>query len=109
MTITPHQGLTGALEELAESLDIPPGKYKVAIERYTAVGNWLDALDSPLKPYRPRVYPQGSFRLGTVVRPVAHGREADYDIDLVCCLDTRHSGLNPHELKHLIGDRLKAN
>lgn len=81
----------------------------MAVERYTAVGNWLDAIDSPLKRYRPRVYPQGSFRLGTVVRPVAQGREADYDIDLVCCLDAAHAGLEPRELKHLIGNRLKDN
>lgn len=60
MAIVPRQDLTGALEELAESLDIPPGKYKVAVGRYTAVGNWLDAVDSPLRRYRPQVYPQGA-------------------------------------------------
>lgn len=104
-----NQHLNAALEELSQSLDIPPSKYKIAVERYTAVGNWLDAPESPLKRYRPRVYPQGSFRLGTVVRPVAHGSEADYDVDLVCRLDGAHSGLEPRELKHLIGNRLKDN
>ncbi len=109
MAIMPHQHVNSALEELAESLDIPPSKYKIAVERYTAVGHWLDAPDSPLKPYRPRVYPQGSLRLGTVVRPVAQGREAEYDVDLVCCLDAAHSGVEPRQLKHLVGDRLKNN
>jgi len=31
-----------------------------------------------------RIYPQGSFRLGTVVRPDT--RTGEYDIDLVCWL-----------------------
>jgi hypothetical protein len=109
MAIVPRQDLGTVLEELAAALDIPPGKYRAAVERFTAVGNWLDAVNSPLKRYRPRVFPQGSFRLGTVVRPVARGREADYDIDLVCCLDAAQSGLEPRELKHLIGNRLKEN
>jgi hypothetical protein len=107
--VIPNSSLAAALEELAESLDIPPSKYKLAVERYTAVGNWLDATGSPLKGYRPRVHPQGSFRLGTVVRPVTKGREADYDIDLVCCLDAPPSNLQPGQLKHLVGDRLKEN
>lgn len=107
MTMTANPYLSRAVEELAEALDIPPGKYKEAVERYTAVGNWLDAADSPLKKYRPRVHPQGSFRLGTVIRPVANGREADYDIDLVCCLETPPVGIAPGALKNLIGDRFK--
>jgi hypothetical protein len=40
---------------------------------------------------------------------VAHGSEADYDVDLVCRLDGTNSGLEPRELKHLIGNRLKDN
>jgi hypothetical protein len=107
MPIDTNPNLSAALEELAEALDISPSKYKEAVEHYTAVGNWLDAPDSPLKEYDPRVYPQGSFRLGTVVRPVIKGREADYDIDLVCCLDAPRPWLEPRELKHLVGDRLK--
>lgn len=108
MSIIANTPLAAAIEDLAESVDIPPSKYKMAVERYTAVGGWLDAVDSPLKRYRPRVYPQGSFRLGTVIRPVFEGREADYDIDLVCCLDAGHSGFHPRDIKHLIGDRLKV-
>ncbi len=96
------------LNELAESLDIPPAKYRIAVERYEAVGRWLDSPDSPLCSYHPHIYPQGSFRLGTVVRPVRSGQEADYDIDLVCELGAGASRIDPGMLKNLIGDRLKA-
>ncbi len=97
-----------ALEFVAQSLDISATKYSEAVQHYTAVGQWLDADDSPLKTYRPRVYPQGSFRLGTVVRPVTGGREADYDIDLVCQLHIRKDTATSKGLKHAVGDRLKA-
>lgn len=101
--------LAQSLEAAAQSLDIPPGKYKEAVERYTAVANWLDAADTALKPCAPAVSVQGSFRLGTVVRPVVHGKEADYDIDLVCRLDAPGPSMTPRRLKHLVGDRLKEN
>lgn len=93
------------LQQVAEELDIPPSKYKQAVDRYTAVGNWLEAGDYPGVTRTPNIFPQGSFRLGTVVRPIREGKEADYDIDLVCCLAS--STNDAQSLKHLVGDRLK--
>lgn len=99
-----HQ-ISEALEKLAESLDIPPIKYREAVNHYKAVGEWLDADDSPMKGHEPNIYPQGSFRIGTVIRPVKEGKEADYDIDLVCQLERRP--LTAEDLKLMVGDRLK--
>ena len=70
------------LQSVAEDLDIPSGKYREAVERYTAVGRWLEAGEYPGSTGIPDIYVQGSFRLGTVVRPLKDGRESDYDIDL---------------------------
>ena len=95
------------LESVARDLDISPSKYKEAVDRYEAVGRWLDADGSPLAGYRPQIYPQGSFRLGTVVRPVRGGKNADYDIDLVCELEIQKHAISPRRLKQVIGDRLK--
>lgn len=101
--------LNSVLVNLANELDILPSKYKQAVERYTAVANWLkegeyenvyDELD---------IYPQGSFRLGTVVRPLKEGKEADYDIDLVCQLPILKSLATPKSLKYSVGNRLKEN
>lgn len=97
------------LESISDKLDIPPSKYQLAVDRYTAVGNWLDDDNSPLKLFSPRIYPQGSFRLGTVVRPWKDGKEAEYDIDLVCYLDREKKSISPRVLKTLVGDRLKDN
>lgn len=97
------------LQGIAEELDIPPGKYEEAVERYTAVGRWLEGGTYPGATGVPRVYPQGSFRLGTVVRPLRKGEEREYDIDLACELDMSISATAPRDLKHIIGDRLKEN
>lgn len=107
MTTLTDASLGPLLDSFAQALDISPSKYEEAVSRYSAVGDWLDAEGSPLLPYRPKIYPQGSFRLGTVVRPVRGGKEADFDIDLVCQLAVAKSTISPKRLKHMIGDRLK--
>ena len=56
---------------------------------------------------QPSIYTQGSFRLGTVIRPIREGKESDYDIDLVCELIVRKGGTNARRTKHAVGDRLK--
>lgn len=107
MSLATGTSFGSLLESVAQELDISPSKYEEAVNRYRAVGDWLDAEGSSLAPYRPRIYPQGSFRLGTVIRPVRGGKEADYDIDLVCRLSIKKATVSPRQLKHMIGDRLK--
>jgi len=55
----------------------------------------------------PQIYVQGSFRLGTVIRPLKEGKESDYDIDLVCQLETRKGNTSPEDVKTVIGNRLE--
>lgn len=97
------------LENISEELDIPPSKYQQAVERYKSVGNWLEEGSYENCTVELDIYPQGSFRLGTVVRPIKKGREADYDIDLVCCLPIFKSSITPEKVKAQIGERLKEN
>jgi len=95
------------LDNLARELDIPPSKYQAAVQRYTAVGNWLECGEYDGCDGSPRIYPQGSFRLGTVVRPIREGKEADYDIDLVCEFRGEKESTSPGNAKSAVGDRLK--
>lgn len=95
------------LEHLSDSLDIPATRYKEAEERYKAVGTWLGQEDSPIASYKPEIYPQGSFKLGTVVKPVSQTDE--YDIDIVCQLELSKHDISQRELKRIVGNRLKAN
>ena len=97
--------LSQLLLDLAEELDVPPSKYEEAADRYTSVGDWLNAEGSELAAYGPVIYSQGSFGLGTAVKPLGDG---DYDVDAVCLLAKPPVGLNQQQLKAMVGDRLKA-
>ncbi len=96
------------LQGLAESLDISDTQYEAAVKHYEAVGDWLNKEDSPIAVHDPQVFPQGSFRLGTMIKPINDADE--YDIDLVCELKgLRKERTTQKQLKDMVGDRLKAN
>lgn len=97
------------LEDVAKELDISPSKYKQAVERYQAVGKWLDSAEYPDYDGEISIYPQGSFRLGTVVRPIRAQIEQEYDIDLVCEFYETASITKPEDIKSRVGNRLKDN
>lgn len=95
------------LERLAEVLDITPTQFKAAQDHYEAVGKYLSETGSPLEKYKPEISPQGSFLLGTVIKPLSDKDE--YDIDLVCKLQGLNTGnTTQYNLKQLIGQRLKS-
>jgi hypothetical protein len=96
------------LLQIAQYLDISPTDYKIAQERFNAVKNWLD--DGLYKSgYLPDVYLQGSFRLGTVVRPYHNDKDGNFDIDQVCELTKYSEFKSSQVLKNDVGDRLKEN
>lgn len=95
------------LERVARDIDIPPHKYRDAVQRYQAVGRWLEDGEYPGCSGELAIYPQGSFRLGTVVRPIRLGIAAGYDIDLVCELPSTKGVTTPQSIKQSVGDRLK--
>jgi len=107
MTIDIKAKYDQILENIAEEIDIPPDKYKKAVQRYSSVGKWLIDGEYVGCHGEPRIYPQGSFRLGTVVRPIRNGKESDYDIDLVCELQKNKDQSEPKVVKNDIGYRLK--
>jgi len=98
-----RQQVSRILRDLAETIDVPPSKYEEAKEHYQAVGNWLGEDDSELAPYNPQIYPQGSFALGTAVRPLG---EDEYDVDAACLLDRTTEEVTQKELKDMVGRRL---
>ena len=95
------------LRTITQQLDLNEARYANAEEKYRAIGDWLDADNSPLAPHSPQIYPQGSFLLGTVVKPIAS--DEDYDIDLVCELAGIFDQVVPSAVKRMVGDRLEDN
>ncbi len=78
---------------LGKSIDISDDLFDDATKEYQNLGNWLDR-NTP--EYSISVYPQGSFALGTVVKPITEKDE--YDLDLVCEFDLSY-GLTARQLK----------
>jgi hypothetical protein len=96
--------LNAILEDAISRLDISPTDFELARLRYKAVGKWLENGDYSSGD-SVEIYLQGSFRLGTVIRPYRNKTDADYDIDQVCEIN----GEDPSavELKIDVGNRLK--
>ncbi len=95
------------LESLGDSLDITQAQFEAAVKSYRAVGDWLSKSESSLAPYKPVIRPQGSFMLGTMIKPV--NEDDDLDIDLVCELTGKAPNWTQYDLKQKVGSRIKDN
>lgn len=94
------------LEKILEDIDIPESAYQKAEKRYHDIGDWLHRLDSRCAEYSPHVFSQGSFRLGTAVKPLV---DEHYDLDMGCTLRVgiSKSTTTQQQLKLLIGGELQ--
>lgn len=70
------------LSALADELEISASRYDEAERSYRSLGEWLNRQQSLLRANEPVVYVQGSFRLGTAIKPLNDKEE--YDVDVVC-------------------------
>jgi hypothetical protein len=66
------------VEEIVATLEIPDSAYETAEKRYQDLGSWLGRPESHCSAFAPHIRPQGSFRLGTVNRPL--DEDAAYDL-----------------------------
>lgn len=95
------------LEALADDLAVSETRYEQAERSYRSFGDWLHRDDSSLRPYAPEVYVQGSFRLGTTIKPLSG--EEEYDVDSVCELQALTVGqLSQKKLKEMLGVEVAA-
>lgn len=94
------QMISQLLGATVEELDISPQQFELAVSRYENLGQWLVAQGVG----DPDVYPQGSFRLGTVLRPTA---TEDFDIDLVFLRILAKESITQNELRSQAGQLLR--
>lgn len=86
---------------IGEELDISEHLFERAEKSYQALGNYINNnCDCSVT-----VYTQGSFRLGTVIKPISD--EDQYDLDLVTEI-TGSTNMSAKVLKHKIGDILQG-
>ena len=99
-----NEALNIIFSKLADELNISEAMGKRAVSGYENVGSWLDSDDFATQTV---VYPQGSFALGTVIKPLSGGdEEHEYDIDLVCYMPEMENS-TAKEVKTSVGERLR--
>jgi hypothetical protein len=94
------------LEKVADALDIPPSLYERAARRHKSLGEWLCRPESRFAKLEPYVSPQGSFRYGTVNRPL--NPDEEYDLDNVTTVALSKSSTSQFQLKTDYGADVKA-
>ncbi len=88
------------IDALVEELGISDTRYEQANDSYQSLGRWLNRPESTISQFTPAVYVQGSFGLGTVIKPLNLNEE--YDIDAVCELkELSKTDLSQERLKML--------
>jgi len=104
--ITPNQQANKALEAMVELLDIPLSYYEKSVARYESIAKHLERKESTIAHLSPTIYPQGSFRLGTVIRPLNEGE--GYDLDLVCRINGSVESETQKSVKEKVGVEVKS-
>jgi hypothetical protein len=92
------------IEEILAAIDIPEGVYDKAAKRYEDLGGWFSRPESECARLDPHIYPQGSFRLGTVIR------SDEFDLDVGCrlCSGITKASHTQKQLKALVGREMEA-
>lgn len=93
------------IDGLADALDIPISRYDSANKRYKSVSAWLSRPESYFVGTDVNVYIQGSFRLGTAIRPI--GDMEHYDLDIVCEFKLPKHAQTQASLHRALGDELR--
>lgn len=89
--------------KIIENLDISPTLYANAVEKYKNISKFLQD-----KGLEVDIYPQGSFALGTVVRPYSADNNAAYDLDFICHVsNTDRNNVTAKSLRELIKSTLE--
>ncbi len=94
------------LKSILEKIELPDGAYEKAEKRYKDIGEWFHRPESSCIEYDPLVFSQGSFRLGTAIKPDS---DEEYDLDMGCNLrkGLSKSGITQEQLKNLVGGELE--
>ncbi|MCU1223397.1 MAG: hypothetical protein JWQ42_1490 [Edaphobacter sp.] len=92
------------LFDICETLQLTEAQHGKAEERYKAIARVLDGPNSPFSEIESNLYPQGSMRLGTTVKPI----EGPHDLDFVCEFAVSHELVNPMTLLDEMYDLFKS-
>lgn len=103
----PSTKINDLLQNIGEVLDITQAQHELVEQRYTAVANQLSQEGSRLSVYKPEIFPQGSFLLGTMIRPIMEDDELD--VDVVCRLTGKRYDWAQIHVKNEVKEQLIYN
>jgi len=92
------------LVESIKMLELSPTQFLRVQSSYNALANELQKSNASVI-----VYPQGSIRLGTTIRPFKENKDAEFDVDLVALYPVAKYSVLPQEIRDYVGDVLKNN
>lgn len=94
------------LKGILEKIELPDGAYEKAEKRYKDIGEWLHREGSTCLEYDPLIFSQGSFRLGTAIKPDTN---EEYDLDMGCNLrkGLTKGDITQEQLKNHVGAELE--
>ena len=87
-----------------EGIELSPTMENNAREKYEAIYNYIDGAGQQYD-----FKPQGSFLIGTAIRPLKDGKDGNYDLDVLAISRLPKNQITPKDVKHNIGDCLKQN
>ena len=106
MSVEKNVLVADLLDIIVDHLDIPKSYYEKAVARHKSLGEWLCRPESKVAAFHPHVSPQGSFRHGTVNRPLINTEE--YDLDNVTTVAMAKTAITQEQLKALYGSEIKG-
>lgn len=106
LVVPDADGLEGALLKVAEYLDLPTGMIESVEKRYKSISEWIERENSVVFDFSPQIYTQGSFAIGTVVRPLSEADE--FDIDMVCELQRKRDEVTQKKVYDDVGHEVEG-
>ena len=98
----------GVLEEMIDQLDLPDYVVEKTIQRYKSLGEWLNRENSSFKDVDINIFPQGSFALGTTIKPIIEQEEYDLDMGCKVIIPNFKSLFTQEQLKEMVGTELES-
>lgn len=80
------------LNEMAKALQLDETRYNRMIVSYEAIKKWIEGDELFFKPYKYEVYPHGSVRVFTTVKPIG---KLEFDLDIVIHFNDSHVSHSP--------------
>lgn len=87
--------LDDLLDRMAESLQLDKTRYDLMIQHYEAIKKWIETDELFFKPFKYELYPHGSVRIKTTVKPI--GKD-EFDLDIALHLKAQWSNHTPEKI-----------